>query len=76
MDIKKNLDLLCFTFFFCDQLTYRLVTAHPVVVHNSYQEAHTLKKMNPACTLNPFLPDCKTTFSRIYYIFLCYFFNF
>ena len=22
---------------------------------------------------NPFLPDCKTTFSRIFYIFLCYF---
>ena len=24
-------------------------------------------------TINPFLPDCKTTFSQIFYIFLCYF---
>ena len=22
---------------------------------------------------NPFFPDCKTTFSQIFYIFLCYF---
>ena len=26
-----------------------------------------------AVTVNPFLPDCKTTFSWISYIFLCYF---
>ena len=25
------------------------------------------------CISYPFLPDCKTTFSRIFFIFLCYF---
>ena len=31
--------------------------------------SQTLEKQ----TLNPFLSDCKTTFPRIFYIFLCYF---
>ena len=29
--------------------------------------------INIILKLNPFLPDCKTTFSRIFYIFLSYF---
>ena len=30
--------------------------------------------VSTVCDVNPFLPDCKTTFSRVLYIFLCYFY--
>ena len=31
------------------------------------------EKKNLQLNFNPFLPDCKATFSQIFYIFLCYF---
>ena len=35
-----------------------------------------LYKSGPHCTLNPFLPDCKTTFSGIFFAFFIFIFKF